>query len=89
MAVLVIADVPGQTTEGFASIMERLEAALKQAPGFILVTGFPTNDSWQTIEVWETAREATHFYANFVHPNLPAGLQPKRSLHELQTFVMP
>ena len=88
MAVLVIADVPGQTTEGFAKIMAGIQGALKQAPGFILVTGFPTKDSWQTIEVWETAREATHFYANFVHPNLPAGLQPKRTLHELQNFVM-
>lgn len=87
MAVMVIAEVPGQTREGFAHIMKALESELRQAPGFILVTGFPVDGSWQTVEVWETAKDATQFFATFVHPNLPAGLKPKRKIHELQTLV--
>jgi hypothetical protein len=87
MAVLVMAEVPGQTREGFAQIMNVLERELRQAPGFILVTGFPVDGSWQTVEVWETAKDATQFFATFVHPNLPAGLKPKRKIHELHTLV--
>jgi hypothetical protein len=87
MAVLVIAEVPGQTREGFAGIAESLDSALKQAPGFIMVTGFPTNGSWQTLEVWESAKDATQFYAKFVRPNLPQGLKPKRTVYELHTLI--
>jgi hypothetical protein len=87
MAVLVIADVPGQTREGFAGIAESLDSALKQAPGFIMVTGFPVDGSWQTLEVWETAKDAAQFYAKFVRPNLPPNLKPKRTVYELHTLI--
>jgi hypothetical protein len=88
MAVIVIAEVPGQTQEGFDGLISMgLGEALKQAPGFILVTGFPSNGTWQTVEVWETAKDAAHFFAKFVQPNLPAGLKPKRTMHDLATLV--
>jgi hypothetical protein len=88
MAVIVIAEVPGQTQEGFDSLMNMgLGEALRQAPGFILVTGFPNNGTWQTIEIWETNKDAAQFFAKFVRPNLPAGLKPKRTMHELSTLV--
>jgi hypothetical protein len=88
MAVIVIAEVPGQTQEGFDGLISMgLGEALRQAPGFVLVTGFPTNGTWQTIEVWETTKDAAQFFAKFVKPNLPAGLEPKRTMHELSTLV--
>jgi hypothetical protein len=89
MAVIVIAEVPGQTQEGFDSLIGMgLGKALRQAPGFILVTGFPVNGSWQTIEVWETAKDAAQFFANIIQPNLPVGLKPKRTMHDLPTLVI-
>ena len=87
MAVIVIAEVPGQTQEGFANILGALTPALKQAPGFILVTGFPTKESWQTIEIWESAAQATQFFEKFIHTNLPPHLKPKRTLYELKSMV--
>lgn len=88
MPVIVIAEVPGQTQEGFASILKALTPALKQAPGFILVTGFPGKEGWQTIEVWESAKEATQFFEKVIYPNLSPHLKPKRTLHELHSMVM-
>lgn len=35
MAVLMTADVPGQTTEGYDGMLSVLTEPLKQAPGFI------------------------------------------------------
>jgi hypothetical protein len=88
MAVIVIAEVPGQTQEGFDDLINMgLGEALRQAPGFILVTGFLNNGTWQTVEVWETSKDAAQFFAKFVRPNLPAGLEPKRTMHELATLV--
>ncbi len=87
MAVLVTAEVKGQTQEGFDGILGALENALKEAQGFLLVTGFPVEGSWRTLEVWETAEDATRFYATFVHPNLPPGLKPKRTFQELRSLV--
>lgn len=87
MAVLVTAEVKGQTQEGFDGILGALEHALKEAPGFILVTGFPVEASWRTLEVWETSRDANRFYAKFVHPNLPPGLKPKRTFQNLHSLV--
>lgn len=87
MAVLVFAEVPGQTQEGFDGILAALGDMLKQAPGFVLVTGFPVEESWRTLEVWESAQDATEFYAKYVHPNLPPGLKPKRTFQNLHTLV--
>lgn len=87
MAVLVTADVQGQTQKGFDAILGGLKSALEAAPGFILVTGYPAGGSWRTLEVWRSAEEAAAFYATFVHPNLPPGLKPKRTVQPLQTVV--
>jgi hypothetical protein len=88
MAVIVIAEAPSQTQEGFDGLIQAgLGEALRQAPGFILVTGFLSNGTWQTIEVWESAKDAAQFFAKVIKPNLPAGLEPKRIIHDLQTLV--
>ena len=89
MAVIVVANVPGQTQEGFATIAGVVEGVLKQAPGFILTTGFLAAEGWQTIEVWETAQDAARFFAEFIRPNLPPGLNPKRAIYELHTLITP
>lgn len=86
-AVLVTADVLGQTQGGFDGILAAFGNALKEAPGFILVTGLPVAGSGRTLEVWERAHDATEFYAEYVHPNLPPGLEPKRTFRELHSSV--
>ncbi|MEO5821947.1 MAG: hypothetical protein ABIT71_15705 [Vicinamibacteraceae bacterium] len=88
MAVLVIADVVGQTPEGYDGMLAALEADLKEAPGFIAHGAGPSVDGWKTFEVWATLGEATRFFAGFVHPLLPEGVKPKRTIVELDALVI-
>lgn len=87
MAVLIIGDVPGQTREGYEGMIAALGSAMKEAPGFVMHTAYPVEDGWRVVEVWASARDAGQFFATFVHPNLPPGIQPKRSVQELHTLV--
>ncbi len=48
MAVLVTADVPGQTAQGYDSMLGMLANAVKQAPGFVLHTAHPIEGGWRT-----------------------------------------
>lgn len=88
MAVLVIAEVEGQTLEGYDGMLAVLKPALQQAPGFIAHGAGPrAGNSWLTFEIWETPAHATAFFATHVHPNLPPGVKPKRTMTDLHALV--
>lgn len=87
MAVLVTAEVPGQTPQGYDPMLAAMKPALQAAPGFVLHVAYDTPDGWRVLEIWETAKDATDFFAKVVHPNLPPGVKPKRTLHELHAMV--
>lgn len=87
MAVLVTADVPGQTREGYEETIRLLGPALRQAPGFILHSGYPVEGGWRVVEIWESSKDAAEWFARHVRPNLPAGLQPQRRVQELHTLI--
>ena len=81
MAILVTADVPGQTAQGYDSMLGMLANAVKQAPGFVLHTAHPIEGGWRILEVWESQNDASQFFAKYLHPNLPPGVKPKRTVH--------
>ena len=87
MAVLVTADVPGQTQEGYDRMMTVLTPLLREAKGFIAHGAGPAGDSWRVFEIWESQEDATQFFAKYIHPNLPQGVTPKRSLLTLHSLV--
>lgn len=87
MAVLITADVPGQTREGYDGMVAALAGVMRQAPGFVMHTAFPVEGGWQVVEIWESAKDANQFFATFVHPNLPSGVKPRRSLQDLHNLV--
>ena len=87
MAVLVSADVPGQTQEGYDSMMGVLEPLLRQAKGFIAHGAGPIAHGWRVFEIWETQHDATQFFATYIQPNLPNGVKPQRTLLELHKFM--
>jgi len=89
MAVLMTADVPHQTAEGYDAMLSMLEAGLKQAPGFVMHSAHPIDGGWRVIEIWESSRAASDYFAKYVHPNLPPGIKPQRTLRELHSFVHP
>jgi hypothetical protein len=89
MAVLVLADVCGQSQEGYDGMLAALEPLLEEAPGFIAHGAGPVGSGWwKTFEVWETQAEATAFFATHVHPNLPPGVTPKRTIIDLHALVV-
>ena len=87
MAVLVTADVSGQTKEGYEGMLAVLSPLLKQAKGFIAHGAGPSGDRWRSFEVWESQEDATDFFAKYIHPNLPEGVKPTRSILELHSLI--
>jgi len=87
MAVLMLADVPGQTQEGYDGMLAGLEPLLRQARGFVAHGAGPAGDGWRVFEIWETEHDATEFFAQHVHPSLPEGVRPKRTFLELHSLV--
>jgi hypothetical protein len=89
MAVLITAEVAGQTQQGYDGMLQFLKEIIKVAPGFILHTAHPIEGGWRVIEVWETKEAANQFFAKYVAPNLPPGIRPKRTVQELHSLVKP
>jgi hypothetical protein len=87
MAVLVTADVPGQTREKYDQMLAVLAPLLRQQKGFIAHGAGPAGDGWRSFEIWETSEDATRFFAAHIHPNLPPGITPRRTLLELHSLV--
>lgn len=89
MAVLVTAEVAGQTREGYDGMLVALENPIRQAPGFLMHAAYETEDGWRVVEVWATKEDANCFFAEQVAPNLPPGVRPKRKLQVLHSCVRP
>jgi len=87
MAVLVTAEVHGQTESGYDGMLAALGGAIRAAPGFVLHAAFPVEGGWRVLEIWETPADANQFFAEFVAPNLPPGIRPKRTTQELHSLV--
>ncbi|HEY7293000.1 MAG TPA: hypothetical protein VH583_24390 [Vicinamibacterales bacterium] len=88
MAVLVIAEVEGQTQELYDGMLAALAPLLKRARGFIAHGAGPSAGGWKTFEIWETQADATRFFAEHIHPNIPAGIKPKRTIVELHSLMI-
>jgi hypothetical protein len=88
VAVLIIAEVTGQTEERYDGMLAVIAPALRNAKGFIAHGAGPAGDGWRTFEVWESQADATRFFADYVHPNLPEGVKPRRTLIELHALIL-
>jgi quinol monooxygenase YgiN len=88
MAVIVIAEVHGQTEAGYDGMLNALADLARKADGFVLHSAYRVDDNWRIIEVWKSKAEANQFFAKHVAPHLPPGVHPKRSIHEAHSLVM-
>jgi hypothetical protein len=88
MPVLITAVVPGQTQEGYDAIMVNLRPLLEQTSGFIAHGAGMSPEGWRVFEIWDTQEDATAFFAQHIHPNLPSGVTPRRAYLELHTLVV-
>ena len=89
MAVLISTKVKGQTQEGYDSVLSAVREPIKQAEGFIMHFAHPAEGQWDVYEVWQSRTAADKWFAKYVVPNLPAGIHPKRSYHQLHSLVTP
>jgi heme-degrading monooxygenase HmoA len=87
MAVMVSADVPGQTQAGYQATVDALHEGIMKAPGFIMHMTAPSEDGWTVIEVWESKKEANDWFAHNVAPALPEGITPRRRFRELYNVI--
>ena len=89
MPVMVSANVPGQTQEGYQATVEMFSEAVVKAPGFIMHMSAPSDDGWNVFEVWESKAQANDWFAHNVAPALPEGITPRRSFRELYNVITP
>lgn len=89
MAVLILADVKGQTQQGYDGMIDALGPMFKQAPGLILHTAHATEDGWRIVEVWQSKTQANQWFAAYVAPNLPPGIRPRRTFYDLHILLTP
>jgi len=89
MAVLISTSVKDQTQEGYDGVLDAVRVSIKNAPGFILHCAHPAEGEWKVYEVWNSKQESDKWFAENVVANLPPGIYPKRSYHELHSMVTP
>lgn len=88
MAVLIVAEVQGQTREGYDRMVAAMGDVILKVPGRLLHAAHPTDDGgWRVIEVWESREVANRWFAAFVAPNLPPGVKPRRTFRDLHFAV--
>lgn len=88
MAVLIVAEVEGQTAEAYDQMMVVLRPLLNAAPGFVAQGGGPSRHTWRVFEVWESLDDATRFFAAHIRPALPPGVTPARTVVELRNLIL-
>jgi heme-degrading monooxygenase HmoA len=89
MAIMVSAEVSGQTQQGYDGMASAIGEYLSKAPGFIMHTSYPKNDGWYIVEIWNSKADADLWFAKSVVPNLPPGIRPKRTYQELHNIMLP
>jgi hypothetical protein len=88
MAALVIADMK-ISVETYDQVAKGIGEAMKHAPGFLMHFVGKTPEGWRVFEVWNSSKEANRFFADEIHPNIPADQQPKRTVVELHNIILP
>jgi len=87
MAVLVRHRSPELSLAQYDEISPPIVEKLKLQPGFVLHVAFEDSQGFCVAEIWESQEDATQFFAKYIHPNLPEGIKPKRTLLELHSLV--
>ena len=88
MAVMTIAEVAGQSAQGYDAMLSLLEARIRPAEGFIAHARHAVDGGWRVVELWRSKEDSDRFYAQQVAPNLPPGIRPKRSTQELHSLLV-
>jgi hypothetical protein len=84
MHVLMTAEQPNLDKETYTAMLERLMPLLRAAKGFTSHAGGPSPaGGMRIIEIWESKADQQKFFDENLKPNLPPGLVPAITYHEL------
>lgn len=85
MPILMIAEVGGQTREGYQQVFDAIAPLYRKAPGFVAHLSHPMEQGWCVMDVWETREQFERFFAQHVVPRLSQNpeLRPKIRFQEL------
>jgi len=84
MPVLMIAEQPNMDEGIYTSMLEPLMPRLRSANGFISHAGGPSPaGGMRIIEIWESETDQKKFFDENLKANLPPGLVPDLTYHEL------
>jgi hypothetical protein len=86
MAALVIADMKIDL-DTYDQISRAISEKMRAAPGFLMHFVGKTPEGWRVFEVWNSSKEANRFFADEIHPNIPPGMAPHRTVVELHNLV--
>lgn len=87
MAILMTAEVPGQTLPGYQTMIDALAPVYRSSPGFVLHVSHPIDGGWRVIDVWQSKEDFERFYAQHVASKLPPGIRPKVRFQPLHDVV--
>jgi hypothetical protein len=68
MAIVMVADIPGMTSEMYRQGIDQVRAELKAAPGFVAHAGTPTPEGFRVTEIWESQHDWTRFLESTIMP---------------------
>ncbi len=77
MAILMIAEVAGQTLEGHEATLAVVADKLRQAPGFMMHTAHPTATGWRVIEMWQSREDSGRFLPPISRPTCLRASTPR------------
>jgi hypothetical protein len=84
MPVLMIAEQPNMDEGIYTSMLEPLMPLLRSANGFVSHAGGPSPaGGMRIIEIWESETDQKKFFDENLKANLPPGLVPDLTYHEL------
>ncbi len=87
MALLMTVDVPGMTQDQYEGLVFPVTDDVRQAPGFVLHVGYPTDGGWAVAEVWDSRETFDKWYEERVRPALGPGANPNLQFRELHNVI--
>ena len=77
MAVVLIAQIPGMTSETYRQAIDQVRAPLKAAPRFVAHAGTPTPQGFRVTEIWQSRDDCALFLQETIMPMArQAGIPP-------------
>lgn len=90
MAVMLIATIPGGTSEQQHSIYDQVGDKLITENGFLFHAAGPTEGGWRLYEVWETREQLDTWLQGTIFPALPDDApQPQMDIVDLEVVLRP